>query len=116
MSLEGNLRTALLPTCPRIYPDAVTEAPVYPLTIYQDVPSDAFDYMEGRVPDKAKARIQLWVWAESRLECKAIARTQRIALVEGSMKAQTLNSPGTDYNETLKIYGCRQDFSVWYTP
>ncbi len=116
MSLEGDIRTALLPTCMNVYPDVAPNAATYPLTIYQQVGGTAQDFMEGKVPDKANARVQVWVWADTRLESSAIARAQRIALVEGALRATTLNAPVSEYNEAIGKYGCRTDYSVWYTP
>lgn len=117
MSLEGDIRTALAPSVGgRVTPDVAPDDPVYPLAIYQQVGGDAIDYSEGKVPDKAQARVQVWVWSKSRLEASTIARAQRIALVEGPMRARTLGAPVSDYNAAFKIYGARQDFEVWYTP
>lgn len=116
MSLEADLRTALLPSCPRVYPDIVPDSPVFPLTIYQQVGGEAYDYVEAKVPNRLNARVQVWVWSRSRLECSAVAHAQRIALVEGSMLATTLSAPVSDYDDKLEIYGCRQDFSIGHLP
>lgn len=116
MSLESDMRSALIPVCPRVYPDAATASPAYPLIIYQQVGGRAFDYAEQEVPDKANARVQVWVWAKTRLEASSLSRASRVALVEGPMRARTLNAPVSDYNEALQIYGARTDYEVWYTP
>lgn len=116
MSLETDIRAALLPVCPRVYPDAATASPVYPLIIYQQVGGRAIDYAEQRVPDKDHARVQVWVWSRTRLEASALSRAARVALVEGPIRAKTLNAPVSEYNEALQLYGARTDYEVWYTP
>jgi len=116
MSLEVQVRAALLPVCPRVYPDAATATPAYPLIIYQQVGGRAIDYSEQKVADKDNARVQVWVWSKSRMEASELSRAARVALVEGPLKAKTLNAPVADYNEALKLYGARTDFDIWYAP
>lgn len=116
MSLEAEVRAALLPVCPRVYPDAVTVAPVYPLIIYQQVGGRAVDFSEQKVADKDNARLQVWVWAKTRLEASQLARAARVALVEGDTKARTLGAPVAAYDDTLNIYGSRTDYDIWYSP
>jgi len=116
MSLDAEVRPLLLTACPRAYRGRVRVTPVYPLIIYQKVGGRAFDYSEQKVPGKANARLQVWVWAKSPLEADAISRAVRVALVEGPTKARTLIDPVDDENEALDLFGSRADYEVWYTP
>ena len=47
---------------------------------------------------------------------ESLARAARVALVEGEAKAITLGAAVSLYDDALKLYGSRQDFSVWYAP
>ncbi len=117
MSLEGDIRTTLGPLVGnRVFPDVTPDAVTFPCIVYQQVGGRAHDFLEGKVPDKSHSRMQVWVWSKSRLECSEIAHAARLLLVEGPMKAATMGAPVSDYNDALKLYGCRCDYGIWYTP
>lgn len=117
MSLEATLYSLLGPLVGnRCYPDVTPDGAAFPLIVYQQVGGTAFDYVEGTVPDKDNARMQVHVWSKTRKEASSIARAARVALVECAMKATTLAAPVSLYDADLKLYGARQDFGIWYTP
>ena len=117
MSLEAQMKTALNGVAGgRVTPDVPKDNPVYPLVIYQQVGGAVLNPLECVVPDKDHARVQVWVWATTRLEASSIARQVRVALVEGDLKAYAYSAPVSDYNEALKLYGARCDYGIWYTP
>ena len=117
MSLEATLYSLLGPLVSgRCYPDVSPDGAAFPLIIYQQVGGQAVDYVEAKVADKDNARVQVHVWSKNRLEASQIARSARVALVEGDAKATTLGAAVALYDEALKLYGSRQDFSVWYAP
>lgn len=117
MSLEADLKAALAGVAGgRVYPDAPRDNPTYPLVIYQQVGGAVLNPLECVVPDKDHARVQVWVWAKTRLEASTISRQVRVALVQGSLKAYAYAAPVSDYNEALKLYGARCDYGIWYTP
>lgn len=100
----------------RCYPDVSPDGAARPLIIYQQVGGQAVDYVEGKIADKDNARVQVHVWATTRLEASQIARAARVALVEGAAEATTLGAAMSLHDDALKLYGSRQDFSVWYAP
>lgn len=117
MSLEATLYTLLGPLVGgRCYPDVSPDSATFPLIVYQQVGGQAVDFIEGKLPDKDNARVQVHVWAKTRLEASQIAHSARVALVEGSAKANTLGAAVSLYESAMKLYGARQDFSVWYAP
>lgn len=117
MSLETDLTTALLTVAGiRVHADATSDKPTFPCVVYQQVGGDVLNPLECVVPDKEHARMQIWVWAKSRTEASDIARQVRVALVEGSLKAYAYSAPISDYDDTLKLYGARCDYGLWYTP
>ena len=117
MSLEATIYSLLGPLVGgRCYPDVSPDGAARPLIIYQQVGGKAVDYVEAKVADKDNARVQVHVWSNSRLEASSFARAARVALVEGVANATTLGAAVALYDEPLKLYGSRQDFSVWYAP
>lgn len=117
MSLEAQLVAVLGPLVSgRVYPDTPPDAPTFPCIVYQQVGGQAVEYLEGKVADQDHARVQVVVWAKTRLQASQIARQARVALVEGSLKATTYGAPVSLYEEALKLYGARTDFSIWYAP
>lgn len=117
MSLEASLYTTLGSLVSnRVHPDVTPDNPVFPLIVYQQVGGDAVDYMEGVVPDKSNARVQIVVWSKTRLEASEIAHSARLLLVEGALKATTLAAPVSLYEPALKLYGSRTDYGIWFTP
>ena len=117
MSLEGDLYNALKGLVSnRVYPDVSPDAPAFPLIIYQQVGGEAFEFLEHTIPNKHHARIQIMVWAKTRLAASALAHSVRTALVTGSLKANTYGAPVSLYDAALKLYGNRTDYGIWYTP
>lgn len=117
MSLEGDIYAALGSLVSnRVYPDVTPDSPVFPLMIYQQVGGEAFEFLEHTIPSKHHARIQVMVWAKTRLEASALARSARTALVTGSLKANTYGAPVSIYDATMKLYGNRTDYGIWFTP
>lgn len=117
MSLEATLKTTLGALVGgRCYPDTSPDGAAFPLIIYQQVGGVAVDFMEGKVADKDNARVQVNVWSRTRLEASSLARSARVALVEGSTKATTLGAAVALYDDAMKLYGTRQDFGIWYEP
>ena len=66
--------------------------------------------------DKDNARVQVWVWAKNRPDASTIARQARAAIIGSNLQANTLAAPVSTYDETMKLYGARTDFSLWYAP
>lgn len=117
MSLETTLSTILGSLVGgRCYPDVSPDSATFPLIIYQQVGGQAVDFIECKVADKDNARVQVHVWAKTRLEASQIAHNARVAMVEGSAKAITLGAAVSLYESAMKLYGSRHDFSVWYAP
>lgn len=116
MSLESDLKGALNSlVSSRVYPDVTPDSPVFPLIVYQGVSTLVAEYLESQIANKDNCRVQVWVWSKTRLEASSIARLARVALVTG-LKATTYPGSAWEYNETLKLYGNRTDYSVWYAP
>lgn len=116
MSIEASIKTAIGSlVSSRVYPDVTPDNPVFPLIVYQQVGGQAVESMEGTIADKDNARMQVVVWSKTRLEATTIARSARSALVS-TLNAITYAAPVSLYDEALKLYGARTDYSLWYAP
>jgi hypothetical protein len=56
------------------------------------------------------------VWSKTRIEASDLARQARTAIIGSALQAKTLAAPVSTYDEPMKLYGARTDFSVWYMP
>lgn len=116
MGIEASIKSALASIAGgRTYPDATPDNPTFPLNVYQQVGGEVLNPLEGGDPGKDNARIQLVTWATTRLEASSVSRQSRLALVS-SLNATLLGAPVSIYDKTLKLYGSRADYSIWYTP
>ena len=94
-------------------PDVTPDSPVFPCITYQQVGGEAYQYVEKKLPDHRHARVQINVHARNRLDASRIARAVERALIESPLVAQAYGALISTYEDTLKIYGTRQDFGIW---
>lgn len=120
MSLEANLYSALTGLVDgRVYPDDTAGAPVplvYPLILFQQVGGQAYEYVDQSMPDHEHARVQVVVWAKTRLEASTLARQARSAILTAIKPAETYGAAVSLRDQELSLYGSRQDFGIWHLP
>ncbi|THJ30942.1 DUF3168 domain-containing protein [Lampropedia aestuarii] len=100
----------------RCHPDTTPDTPVFPCIVYQSVGGQAYDYVERKPPDSENYRIQIICWTKRRAETTALALLVRQKIIEAGhafKSAKTLGQAVSQYEEPLKLYGSRQDFSIW---
>lgn len=100
----------------RCYPDVIPDNPTFPLIVYQQVGGVAVDFMDQTAADKDNARMQVWVWSKTRTEASDIARQARAAILASALQVKTLAAPVSTFDEPMKLYGARTDYSIWYAP
>lgn len=117
MSIESSLFTLLGPLVDgRCYPDVTPDNPVFPLVIYQGAGGQALEWLDRTLPDTENYRIQIECWAKTRIEASTLASQVRQKIIEEGHdfdSAESLGQAVTDYQKDLKLYGSRQDFSIW---
>jgi len=117
MSLEVTLKALLGPLVgDRVHPDITPDNPAFPLIVYQQVGGQASEYVGKNLPGHDHARMQVVVWSRTRLEATTLARAARAAIIGSILVAQTYAAPVSLYDETLKLYGSRTDYGIWYLP
>jgi hypothetical protein len=115
MTLESQIFDALKGlVANRVFPDVAPDA-VLPYITYQQVGGQAVNFTDGTIPDRSNARIQINVWAATRLEASRIG-----AEAEGAIRAATALQPTVLsarvglYDDETKARGTMQDFDLWY--
>lgn len=115
MSLDVALFSLLGPLVGgHCYPDVAPDIATFPLIIYQQVGGVAMEFLDQTLADKDNARMQVVVWSKTRTEASSIARQTRESIIGSSLQAKTLGAPISLYDEAMKLYGSRTDFSIWY--
>ncbi|USX25783.1 DUF3168 domain-containing protein [Oxalobacteraceae bacterium OTU3CINTB1] len=116
MSLDAQLFAALSPLVNgEVYPDVAPDGVARPYITYQQVGGDVVNYTEGSIPDRRNARVQINVWAETRLGASSLSE-----LVEDTLRPITelqtsvIGARASVYEPETKLRGARQDFSIWY--
>jgi hypothetical protein len=118
MSLESSIATALNNLAGgRIYPDTLPDSPAFPAVTYQQVGGQSL-WFGGRdaMPGYKHARVQFNCWAKTRLEASNLARAieNRLGTHKSGLKVNPVGAAVALYQDQLKLYGTRQDFSIWY--
>lgn len=115
MSFEPQLFVALKGLVgDRVYPDIAPEVVTLPYITYQQVGGGAVNYTEALVPGTRNARVQVNVWAASRLTATALADQVEDALrLAPGLQTTVLGARVATY-ETQTLRGTRQDFDFWY--
>ncbi|AVS67855.1 DUF3168 domain-containing protein [Paracidovorax avenae] len=115
MSLEADLFAALGPLVGgAAYPDVGPAGAPLPRIVYQQVGGRAINYTDDVLPDKRNARMQIACWASTRLQAVALALQVEAALLAApGLQVEALGAHTSTYEEDTKLYGCRQDFSIW---
>ncbi|MFY1855244.1 DUF3168 domain-containing protein [Achromobacter xylosoxidans] len=118
MSLDSRLKNLLAPLVSgRVYPDVTPDKPEFPLIVYQGVGGQEQWYVEGKRRETRHRRVQIHVWAETRLQAEAIADQVATVLCESDFPAvESYGAPTSLYEEVIKKRGTRQDFGIWYLP
>jgi len=115
VTLETTIFTALKSlVSDRVYRDIAPQTvTTLPRITFQQVGGDVVNFLDGGVPSMKNARIQVNCWGQDRDSVMAVGRDaedalRSVATVLGGLVA-------LPREEATGLYGCRQDFSVWFT-
>lgn len=116
MSLESAMFDALQALVEgRVYPDVAPENTPRPYFTYQQVGGRAVNFVDSALPSKKNARVQVNVWAETRLQASALGRQAEDTLrVIPALQTTALSALVAVYEPETQLRGTRQDFSVWF--
>ena len=115
MMIEPLIFDALSPLVSgRVYPDVALDECDRPYITYQQVGGSAINFVEVTLPDKRNSRVQINVWADSRLEASVLAGQVENALrAVVVLQTTVLGASVSVYDMETKLRGSRQDFSFW---
>lgn len=99
----------------RVYPDVAPAGALRPYITYQAVGGQSPNYLNNTV-DLQNARMQVNVWADTRSAATALMQSVITALSGSTIKATTIGAPVSTYEPDTKLYGSREDFSIWFYP
>lgn len=99
----------------RVYPDLAPAGVAKPYIVYQAAGGLDETTLDG--PDTLQnARMQVEVWADRRGDASALMRQVRNAMTAEPIEAVPIGAPASEYESDTKLYGSRQDFSMWWRP
>ncbi|MFM2465150.1 DUF3168 domain-containing protein [Paraburkholderia sp. RL17-368-BIF-A] len=97
----------------RVYPSVAPAGVARPYIVYQGVGGqdettfDGSDSLQNR-------RVQVVAWSTTADEADLINKQVRAALSGEPVLGVPIGAPVDDYEDDTKLYGTRQDFSIWY--
>ena len=97
----------------RVYPDVAPAGAALPRIVYQSVGGvdettfDGSDMLQN-------SRVQVSVWTTTRAEAATIMQQVRAALTAEPVRGVPIGAPVSVYEDDTKLYGSRQDYSIWY--
>lgn len=97
----------------RVFPDVAPFATVTPFAVYQQVGGSAVNFLGAESSAKKNARIQVTIWADTRLEAMTKIRQLEDVMCAAPILAYVEGAAIAHYDNSTKLRGALQDFSVW---
>lgn len=96
------------------YPDVAPESAPVPRVVYQQVGGPEVVFQESSDPGVDTGRIQVTVWARSRLAAANLSKLIKSTLRQAPIIQVTpVGARIAVYEKDTQLYGSRQDFMVW---
>lgn len=116
MTAEGHIDTLLAPLFDgRVFPDVAPQDTAVPYATYQAAGGDPINFISGEKPSKSNTRMQVNVWAATRLEASELGEqvedTVRAAI---HLQPEVLTGRVATHDEVTTYRGTMQDFSIWH--
>ena len=99
----------------QVYPDVAPPNTTAPWITYQSAGGQSFGTVDGATPSTRNARMQIAVWARSRLGAAALMEQAFQALANPTVKAVPIGAPVSVFENDTLLYGSRLDFSLTYS-
>ncbi|NHZ93545.1 DUF3168 domain-containing protein [Massilia sp. CCM 8733] len=115
MSMELMVATALQGLVDgRVYPDFVESGALAPYIVFQAVGGSPINLLGSEVPDKELSRVQVSVWAATRLEASDLGKQAENALrVVAGLQTTVLTGRVATFDEDTELRGTMQDFEFF---
>lgn len=100
----------------RIYPDVAPSGAGLPRIVYQQVGGQNITWLEGTLPDKENARMQVVCWAATRLAAINLMKQVEAAILAAPViQAEAIGARVSGFEQDTNLYSSQQDFSIWTT-
>ncbi|MEM5325175.1 DUF3168 domain-containing protein [Paraburkholderia sp. JHI2823] len=99
----------------RCFPDVAPAGTLRPYATYQAVGGQSPNYLSNTIALQ-NARMQVNVWADTRASATSVMQSVIASLTGGPVNATTIGAPVSTYEADTKLFGSREDFSIWFTP
>lgn len=98
----------------RIYPDVAPSGALLPRIVYQQVGGQNITWLEGTLPDKENARMQVVCWASTRLAAINLMKQAEAAILAAPViQAEAIGARISGFEQDTNLYSSQQDFSIW---
>lgn len=111
--LESRLVAALEGVVPSVYPDTAPAGTPPPYVTWQQVGGRRDVFLEGGGASQRQVRMQINVWAASRMACTTLMRKIEDALIQPPLYGEPEGGAVSTYEELTPMYGATQDFYFW---
>lgn len=115
MSLESQIFDALKGlVAQRVFPDVAPDEAL-PYITYQQIGGQAINFTDGTTPNRSNARMQINVWAATRLAASDLgAQVETAIRALADLQPMVLSARVSLYDPDTKARGTMQDFNLWY--
>lgn len=97
----------------RIFPDVAPLSTQRPYITWQKIGGRSINYTDNTIPTEQHSRVQINVWADTRLSANNIAKQVEDALRQATnISAAPEAESMADHDPDLNLYGTIQDFSI----
>ncbi|MGO4154343.1 DUF3168 domain-containing protein [Cupriavidus sp. YAF13] len=100
----------------RIYPGVAQAGVARPYITYVGAGGQSVNVLGDDGPVIRNARIQVNVWSDTEAEALRLMNSAIAILVAPPIRAVSIGAPVDTPEPATKLYGSRQDFSIWFNP
>jgi len=98
----------------RVFPDFAPAGTALPYITYQAVGGEPLNFVTGEAPDKTNTRMQVNVWAETRLDAAELGQQVELAMRSASaLQVEVLTARVATFDEDTQYRGTMQDFNLF---
>jgi len=98
----------------RVYPDVAPQGAAVPYVTYQAVGGDPENFLSGDAPEKSYVRMQVNVWAATRLEASELgAQVEAAVRAAANLQPEVLTGRVATHDELTDHRGTMQDFGIY---
>lgn len=98
----------------RLFPDFAPDNTATPYGTYQAVGGEPINFLSGDRPGRTNTRMQVNVWAATRIEASELGAQVEDALrATAVLQTEVLTGRIATYDEVTQLRGTMQDFSLY---